>query len=76
MKPEFENRVKTMLDSIRTRVDEKPKLGIVLGSGLSGLADNEEGTVVPYAEIAGFPVPTVEGHRGVMIVTEIGRAHV
>ena len=70
MKPGFENRVKTMLDSIRPRVDKKPKLGIVLGSGLSGLADNEEGTAVSYSEIAEFPVPTVEGHRGVMIVTE------
>ncbi len=70
MKPGFENRVKTMLDSVRARVDRKPKLGIVLGSGLSGLADDQEGTAIPYSEITGFPVPTVEGHRGVMTVTE------
>ncbi len=42
-----------------------PRLGIVLGSGLGGLADALDGAVaVPYAEIPGFPTSTVAGHAG------------
>jgi xanthosine phosphorylase len=43
----------------------RPRLGIVLGSGLGGLADALDGAVaVPYAEIPGFPPSTVAGHAG------------
>ena len=42
-----------------------PKLGIVLGSGLGPLADEvENATIVRYADIPGFPVPSVAGHAG------------
>jgi xanthosine phosphorylase len=42
-----------------------PRLGIVLGSGLGGLADLLDDVVaVPYAEIPGFPASTVAGHAG------------
>jgi purine-nucleoside phosphorylase len=46
----------------------KPKIAIVLGSGLSSLADRVEGAVrVPYADIPGFPEPGVAGHKGVLV---------
>jgi purine-nucleoside phosphorylase len=46
-----------------------PPLGLVLGSGLGGLADEAEGAiVVPYADIPGFPVPSVAGHSGRLVV--------
>jgi xanthosine phosphorylase len=42
-----------------------PRLGIVLGSGLGGLADTlDDAVAVPYAEIPGFPSSTVAGHAG------------
>ena len=42
-----------------------PRLGIVLGSGLGGLADAlDDAVAVPYAEIPGFPPSTVAGHAG------------
>jgi purine-nucleoside phosphorylase len=42
-----------------------PRLGIVLGSGLGGLADAlDDAVAVPYAEIPGFPSSTVAGHAG------------
>ena len=45
-----------------------PAAGIVLGSGLGGLADRIDGaTVVPYGEIRGFPRATVAGHKGALI---------
>jgi purine-nucleoside phosphorylase len=46
-----------------------PPLGIVLGSGLGSLADEIENAVsIPYTEIPGFPVPTVSGHEGRLVV--------
>lgn len=44
-----------------------PEVGLVLGSGLSGLADEVAGaTVIPYADIPHFPRPHVQGHRGTL----------
>jgi purine-nucleoside phosphorylase len=44
-------------------------IGIVLGSGLGSLADEvEDGVSVPYEELPGFPVPTVSGHAGRLVV--------
>jgi len=47
---------------------DAPVAGIVLGSGLGGLAQRIEGAVrVPYADIPGFPAAAVAGHDGVLI---------
>jgi xanthosine phosphorylase len=44
-----------------------PRLGIVLGSGLGGIADAlTNATRFPYAELEGFPQPTVAGHGGTL----------
>lgn len=49
-----------------------PKLAIVLGSGLGGLADRVEGAVtVPHAELPGFPVLTVQGHTGALVAGKL-----
>jgi purine-nucleoside phosphorylase len=46
------------------RVD-RPVVGLVLGSGLGGLANRiEEQRFVPYADIPGFAIPTIPGHLG------------
>lgn len=45
-----------------------PKIAIVLGSGLGGLADRiMDAVTVPYAELPGFPVLTVQGHTGALV---------
>jgi purine-nucleoside phosphorylase len=50
-------------------VGEVPALGIVLGSGLGPLADEVEGaTSIPYQDLPGFPVPTVSGHAGRLVI--------
>ncbi len=47
----------------------KPRLAVVLGSGLGGLAAKVEGAVIiPYKELPGFPVLTVAGHAGQLII--------
>jgi purine-nucleoside phosphorylase len=46
----------------------RPVAGIVLGSGLGGLADEiEDARRVPFAEVPGFPAATVVGHAGALI---------
>ena len=56
-------------DAIRERVgDSRPEIGIVLGSGLGGLAaDIEDARRVSFSEIPGFPVATVAGHAGALV---------
>ena len=50
-----------------------PTLAIVLGSGLSGLADEVEDPVrVAYADLPGFPVSAVTGHAGALIAGRLG----
>ncbi len=53
--------------------DLRPRIAVVLGSGLGGLAARLEGAVtVPYAALPGFPVLTVAGHAGNVILGRLG----
>jgi purine-nucleoside phosphorylase len=57
---------------VRGKADVSPAAGIVLGSGLSGLADRMERAVsIPYEEIPGFPVSRVPGHRGRLVLGDL-----
>lgn len=60
--------------SIRERVgDLRPDIGIVLGSGLGGLADDiQDAQRVPFNEIPGFPTATVAGHAGALVSGTLG----
>jgi xanthosine phosphorylase len=50
-----------------------PRLGIILGSGLGGLADAVEDAVpIPYGELPGFPEPGVAGHGGRLVLGRLG----
>ena len=45
---------------IRSRTDLVPEVGLILGSGLGDFADRLEAAVeIPFAQIPGFPVPTI-----------------
>jgi purine-nucleoside phosphorylase len=62
---------------VRARAEGfRPEIGVILGSGLGGLADVVEvRAAVPYTQIPHFPVPTAEGHRGRLILGTLeGRA--
>lgn len=51
--------------AIAGRAGVAPRVGIILGSGLGGLADElVDATIVPYRDVPGFPRSTVVGHRG------------
>ena len=57
---------------IRSKIVAVPRVGIILGTGLGALADKIEAeTVLEYKDIPGFPVSTVEGHRGRLIFGQL-----
>ncbi len=67
----------TLADSaaqlILNRTALRPKIGLVLGSGLGGFADSlTDATRVPYAEIPAFPRSTAIGHAGQMVLGNAG----
>jgi len=50
-----------------------PAIGLVLGSGLGGFADElSEATRIPYANIPFFPRSTAIGHAGQMVIGKVG----
>lgn len=52
---------------------EMPKTGIILGTGLGALVDYiEDKQHIPYSSIPNFPVSTVEGHAGQLIIGTLG----
>jgi purine-nucleoside phosphorylase len=58
---------------IARRTKHVPKVGLTLGSGLNPLADEiAEADVIPYAEIPNFPVSTVQGHVGALVIGKLG----
>lgn len=51
----------------------RPAIGLVLGSGLGGFADElSEATKIPYANIPFFPLSTAVGHAGQMVIGKVG----
>ena len=61
------------LNAVREHTDFSPKVGIVLGSGLGGLADEiEVVTRISYKDLPGFPQSTAEGHKGEYIFGYLG----
>jgi len=64
-------------DFITARISFKPSIGLILGSGLNPLAQDVKNPIsIPYDEIPGFPVTTVEGHVGKLIAGELNEVPV
>jgi purine-nucleoside phosphorylase len=70
------DRVAGAAEVIRGRTSVRPEVAIVLGTGLGGLArEIEVEAEIPYAEIPGFPLSTVESHTGRLLAGRLaGRA--
>jgi purine-nucleoside phosphorylase len=60
--------------AVRARLGGRlPDIGIVLGSGLGGLAgDIGDAVRIPYREVPGFPLPAVAGHGGELVAGVLG----
>lgn len=57
---------------IRSKITIEPSIGLILGSGLGAMADEIESAVkIDYADIPHFPVSTVEGHAGKLVIGKL-----
>lgn len=84
MNPVYEKLMKCY-ESVRAKIDFKPEIALVLGSGLGDYAESIQiAATLDYQEIEGFPVSTVPGHKGrfifgyvkgVPVVCMQGRVH-
>lgn len=64
-------------DYIKSKLDIFPKTGIILGTGLGNLATQITDKIeIPYETIPNFPVSTVEGHSGKLIIGKLGEVYV
>lgn len=62
-------RVREAAAAIQQRSGVEPRVALILGSGLGELADEiVDPTVISYPEIPGFPVSTVRGHAGQLVL--------
>ncbi|MBQ9147261.1 MAG: purine-nucleoside phosphorylase [Rikenellaceae bacterium] len=71
-------QIKATSEFIRSQIGEfVPQVGIILGTGLGGLAESIDVKYsIDYSTIPNFPVSTVEGHKGRLIFGELGGKNV
>ena len=70
-------KLKTCLESIQKKVDFKPEVALILGSGLGDYADEIDVVqTLDYTEIEGFPTSTVAGHKGRFVFGYVGKTPV
>jgi len=78
-------QIDRITEVIRDQIPFQPEIGMILGSGLGGLADAVENpTLIPYSGLSSWPVSTVQGHQGRLVIGNLqgkqvlvmqGRAH-
>ncbi len=66
-------RIAALLAAVRARTALVPEVGIVLGSGLGGLADDlEDAVAIPFDDLPGWPAATAPGHAGRLLLGILG----
>jgi purine-nucleoside phosphorylase len=70
---ELRKHIDDAVTYLRTKTSAQPSIGIILGTGLGGLAQEiQEDVVIEYEDIPHFPVSTVESHHGRLIFGTLG----
>jgi len=65
-------QIDSAAQAIKKQITIQPIVGIILGSGLNGLADSVQKAVnIPYSNLPDFPVSTVQGHTGRFVIGEL-----
>src|ERR1700732_532076 len=73
MTPDLYTRAESAAAFILSKTTLRPKIGLVLGSGLGSFADDLTAAVrIPYADIPTFPRSTAIGHAGQLVVGQSG----
>jgi purine-nucleoside phosphorylase len=61
-----------IVQRIQSRIKTQPHIGMILGTGLGGLAQAiQNATLIPYQEIPDWPISTVMGHSGQLVIGEL-----
>jgi len=78
-------QIDAVAETIRSRTNYRPEVGLILGSGLGSLAQEiENAVVIPYVDLPHWPVSTVVGHHARLVIGQLkgkkvivmqGRAH-
>ncbi len=67
------DRIQESVRAVKTRWAHRPRVGIILGTGLGGLAEDiEVDETIPYEELPHFPRSTVESHAGRLVCGKLG----
>lgn len=70
-------KVTESVEFINQKSKIKPKIAIILGTGLGRLAEDiEEKEIIPYSDIPNFPVSTVQSHSGNLVLGKLGNKEV
>jgi purine-nucleoside phosphorylase len=65
-------QIDEVADVVRKQIAIQPAVGLILGSGLNGLADSVQNpTRISYSDLPNFPVSTVHGHAGRFVIGEL-----
>ncbi len=65
-------KINETVQYLENKLKNRPKIGIILGSGLGPLADEiSNAEVIKYDEIPNFPTSTVQGHKGQLVVGKL-----
>ena len=77
--------INSIAEIIKSKTKHEPKFAMILGSGLGSLANEiEDADIIHYSELPGWPVSTIEGHSGQLVIGKLegqpvmvmqGRAH-
>jgi len=69
----YQEQIDSSYRFLASKTAVKPEIGIILGTGLGGLAKEiQTTTIISYSDIPNFPVSTVETHAGKLIVGSLG----
>jgi len=61
-------QIDAIADLIRSRTSYRPRVGLILGSGLGSLAAAvDDASILPFQELPGWPLSTVPGHQGYLV---------
>ena len=75
--PALFDRIEAAADAVRKHTPASPEVGIILGTGLGGLAGEiDVEASIPYQEIPGFSLSTVETHAGRLLLGRLGKRRV
>ena len=65
-------QIDEIVSVVKKKISIQPLIGMILGSGLNGLADSIQNPVhIPYSDLPNFPTSTVHGHVGRFVIGEL-----